>query len=1149
MASNLRQSPLEEEDAFFPSFTGEEAILEDEIIPEEEVAEEVVEDENAFYPSFTDGVETDLAESIPMEAVEEDTFYPSFDSTPPKEIGEDFLGETARDKLEKVDVITNKFFELPAVQNSIQQYLVGRDGKSGARQADESEEDYAERYFTHMRWLETNLYSTGTGISWLGQAKGEKGEAAKDNFAALYTAYKEMPGAFSEGGGDAWSAVQDYIYASVLDPTNVATIGAGLGLKIVGGRMVGQILLRDAIKANAGKLALSGATDTLVGAIQEGALQTVEQRADMIKEKDWRMIAAMGVLSGGLGSAFNVASLRQGANNVDYQTNLKRELSAKRVEQNSKSATVDIQAQIAAESFAEGMTNRKTVFDPVRAKALLAGDTPSGLMAEAILKTSVSKEVQQMAGKLMEAVPSYRPMDHEKISDGLLDVIANVMNKETIDSIEPLLENSVVVVKDLRKLVDEMEVTFKEVGITTEEFAQMTRSSYEASGTYMQVAQAIGGNVNRAKNLTPEEMKMLDPKFAEDMDNWSWFKVLLEGAKNWDRNRRAIMTSMPVTTVRNVASASGYIGLETGQRLIIESISGIGRAAKAASVGNFSVKGTADGVTDVVKNSFSLFYKTIMYGDSKVLSEAILAPHPRLQHILLRTTNEAGTSQLATGVRALNSLNIAQDQFMRSGVFVDSIERQLKLIGLDSKAILAANKQIPAPVVKRAIDDALVATFSAPAQSTIAKTTLAFVENLPFVATSEFPFVRFMMNAVNFQYKYSPLNIFSTANRYRDYRKLLLADNPASERLKKEAADEFGRTVVGTAALYAAIKYRKENQDTNPLLMRNENGSTTNVAALFPLPGYLVVADLLVKFQEGRMAEFSMSDFGQGIVGLQKAPFAGSARMFSELSDMGIDQMSTEDMGDMVGKWVGSIFGQYMTPAKVVQDVMSAFDDEESKVRDPNVQTGEGFLDRAVTRTINEIQRGVPYWSQSLPTKADITRGGDQLSDFAITPQLMGVQPTSIPTQVENELEKYGFKIWQMGANTGDKQYDGIVNKYLSGPLNELITNLLNSEVYQNRSTADKKKQLDKQITKAKTIAKAFATYEAEETRGDRGFSAVERAAWKKVSQRDRGIANEKWLMIKAQSPSLIPKNGNASSTIEEDRIFSIGVKIARGLK
>lgn len=1148
MASNLIQSPLEDEDALYTSFTGDDPVLEEDKIAEE-VVEEVVEEEGALYTSFTgdEPVDQDALYTSFTDGVEKDDAL--YTSPPPTEIGEDFLGETARDKLEKVDVITNKFFELPAVQNSIQQYLVGRDGKSGARQADESEEDYAERYFTHMRWLETNLYSTGTGIAWLGQAKGEKGEAAKDNFAALYTAYKEMPGAFSEGGGDAWSAVQDYIYASVLDPTNVATIGAGLGLKIVGGRMVGQILLRDAIKANAGKLALSGATDTLVGAIQEGALQTVQQRADMIKEKDWRMIAAMGVLSGGLGSAFNVASLKQGANNVDYQTSLKKELSERRVEQNSRSATVDIQAQIAVESFAEGMGKRQTIFDPVRAKELLAGDTPSGEMAEAILKNATSKEALQMAGKLMEVVPDLRIMDNEKLSDGLLDVIANVMNKQNIEQLEPLLEGSTLAIKDLKRVVDEMEVTFKEVGITREEFAQMTRSSFEASGTYMQVASVIGRNITRAKNLTPEEMKMFDPKFAEDMDNWSWGKKLLEGAKNWDRNRRAIMTSMPVTTVRNVASASGYIGLETAQRLLTESSAGIGRAAKAAALGQFSVKGTVDGVKDVVKNSFSLLGKTIMYGDSKVLSEAILAPHPKLQHILLRTTNEAGTSSLASGVRALNSLNIAQDQFMRSGVFVDSIERQLKLIGLDSKAILAANKQIPAPVVKRAIDDALVATFSAPAQSTIAKTTLAFVENLPFVATSEFPFVRFMMNAVNFQYKYSPLNIFSTANRYRQYKNLLRADNPASERLKKEAADEFGRTVVGTAALYAAIKYRKENQDTNPLLMRNENGSTTNVAALFPLPGYLVVADLLVKFEEGRMAEFSMSDFGQGIVGLQKAPFAGSARMFSELSDMGIDQMSTEDMGDMVGKWVGSIFGQYMTPAKVVQDVMSAFDDEESKVRDPNVQTGEGFLDRAVTRTINEIQRGVPYWSQSLPTKADITRGGDQLSDFAITPQLMGVQPTAIPTKVENELEKYGFKIWQMGANTGDKQYDGIVNKYLSGPLNELITNLLNSEVYQNRSTADKKKQLDKQITKAKTIAKAFATYEAEETRGDRGFSAVERAAWKKVSQRDRGIANEKWLMIKAQTPSLIPKNGNASSTIEEDRIFSIGVKIARGLK
>ena len=48
MASNLMQSPLEDEDALYTSFTGDEPILEDEIIPEEEVAEEVVEDENAF---------------------------------------------------------------------------------------------------------------------------------------------------------------------------------------------------------------------------------------------------------------------------------------------------------------------------------------------------------------------------------------------------------------------------------------------------------------------------------------------------------------------------------------------------------------------------------------------------------------------------------------------------------------------------------------------------------------------------------------------------------------------------------------------------------------------------------------------------------------------------------------------------------------------------------------------------------------------------------------------------------------------------------------------------------------------------------------------------------------------------------------------
>ena len=172
------QSPLEDEDALYTSFTGDDPVLEEDKIAEE-VVEEEVEEENALYTSFTgdepvdeDALYTSFTDGVEAESAKDDALYTS---PPPEEIGEDFLGETARDKLEKVDVITNKFFELPAVQNSIQQYLVGRDGKSGARQADESEEDYAERYFTHMRWLETNLYSTGTGISWLGQAKGEKG--------------------------------------------------------------------------------------------------------------------------------------------------------------------------------------------------------------------------------------------------------------------------------------------------------------------------------------------------------------------------------------------------------------------------------------------------------------------------------------------------------------------------------------------------------------------------------------------------------------------------------------------------------------------------------------------------------------------------------------------------------------------------------------------------------------------------------------------------------------------------------------------------------------------------------------------------------------------------------------------------------------
>ena len=91
-------------------------------------------------------------------------------------------GTSVKYKEPDVNLYNAEFFELDTVQNSISTYLTSRDGKSGARQEGESKEEYAERFFTHMRWLESNLYKTGKGITWLGKAD----DAANANDLFIY---------------------------------------------------------------------------------------------------------------------------------------------------------------------------------------------------------------------------------------------------------------------------------------------------------------------------------------------------------------------------------------------------------------------------------------------------------------------------------------------------------------------------------------------------------------------------------------------------------------------------------------------------------------------------------------------------------------------------------------------------------------------------------------------------------------------------------------------------------------------------------------------------------------------------------------------------------------------------------------------------
>ena len=1067
-----------------------------------------------------------------------------------------------------VNLYNAEFFELDTVQNSISTYLTSRDGKSGARQEGESKEEYAERYFTHMRWLESNLYKTGKGITWLGKAD----DAAKGNFAYLYTAYKEMPGAFSEGGGDAFSAVQDYIYASVLDPVNVVTLGSAMALKVVGGRMAGKVLLSTALRNAVPRIALAGSVDTLMGAVQEASIQTVEQRAegtkdgkfiDMRDEKDWKLITAMGLVNGTIGTGLNLLALRQGARNTDYAGSLRSELDNIRTDLDPNSATANTSAQNGAVSTVDGVGRGGTIYDPVRAQGLMDDNIERTGIAGGIIDSEVSEEVIRSAGKLIELIPDIRAVDDsELLSDVIMDVVATVMQPKELDKLSPHLIGVTVRVGDdeipfedlLRLSVDSLQDRIKKEGISQEEYAQMMRLSVGEGGRTIGAYSHAARGINKALKLTKAEQDMLDPSKGEDMISYGFFKSLGMGIMSWDRARRAILTSMPITTLRNIGGASGYLSMESASTLLAQSMLATGRGLRAASEGRFSVKGTTDGVKDVVKNSFSLFGKMLSYGDNRALSELILKDHSRLANTLLRTTNEAGENELGKIVRGVNALNIAQDQYIRSGVFVDSIERQLRTYGMDAKKILSQGKQIPAPVVKKAVDDALTATFSAPAKNAVAKNLLGLVEKLPFIATAEFPFMRFMMNAVHFQYKYSFLNTFSTTSKYFKYKDLLANNNPAAKRAGEEAAQDLGRTVVGTSMLVAAIKYRSEHQDTSLLIMENEGGEQVNVSALFPLPAYLAVGDLFYKAYAGLESDeatptIDWRDFSQAVLGLQKAPFSDAARFLSDFSGLSsADEVSMERMGETAGKFVGGLVGQATTPLKFVKQVLTAFDDEESIIRDPNWVEGDGFWERAMNRSITEVQRNVPVLSQSLPARYSATRPGPMRSDFAPASQLTGLLTDVAPNEVEAELEKFGYKKYFITARSGNRIMDAVIKKHMSGPLNMFMEDMMNLSEYSGLSRSDKKEKIDGAISAAKKLATILADEELHGISTTRGYSIQQKAGWESLTAKERGRVDARYKELKAEYPQMIPDGGSVDSTIQQDERWAVGTNLSKDI-
>ena len=437
--------------------------------------------------------------------------------------------------------------------------------------------------------------------------------------------------------------------------------------------------------------------------------------------------------------------------------------------------------------------------------------------------------------------------------------------------------------------------------------------------------------------------------------------------------------------------------------------------------------------------------------------------------------------------------------------------------------VLANDKIIPADILKTATDETLKATFSyVPKQRKAAEKSLEsraegfasdFVrmfENMPG-GSLLVTFPRFMTNAMAFQYRYSPLGATSGASEIAQAANLLnKGDAVAGQALMEKGMTKMSRGVAGSAALYAAYKYRMENQESEWYNYTNEDGSTVDLRGVFPIGPYLAAGDFAAKLKLGNASEAKLTEVIGAISGM-KMPAGTQLALIDELPEVfaGATGKDAEKLGKAFGRILGDFSGRFTTPGKSVFEYLDLFDQEGQIARDPNViEGGAGFLGTVQQAAVQRVMAKLPELKKDLPEfqpyfseKAPV-RAGEFFNS------LSGVRQVPEKGAIEQEFVKLKIDPYAVFGSTGDKVYDRAFIKTAVPLMESRVDALLKSDRYQSFTPTQKKKALIENLTGrngALTVARTMTQAQMASTDRDR----VNRMKFNKLPAVARKAINE----------------------------------------
>lgn len=969
---------------------------------------------------------------------------------------------------------------------TIQDYAAARFGKEGVPTAGETKEDFVKRFATHMRMLDTGNEINSVGeLQYLNNAKQEDILKA----GAAYDLFKNTAGVFDEKGRGqkGFRPILDVISSVVSSPSTALTLGTGKVASTALSKLIAEKGTKAALTSAKG-IGMATATPAVGGvttAAQDVTSQKIELNVaqaelDQAKKIDPALLDATGqallktyiedrekrleegvrgkqvALAGAIGAVTETAEVLpflRGA--VKGKTSQLDEILKSRKpavgETTAPAPKVEVTPKDPTDKALED------AYDIYEGRKLLDAQGEPTSVAQMEVRNDLNKRATLIAQDIWKQMPELAPQATEKVSDAI---------KRTLESVDTF--DDIV-----------FERALASADVTPDEFAKMFRTSAGDAARSLQSLSVVARLQNKLKNIDPAAASELNKMYGDRSAVTSAFTGVRDFGMRLDRELKALMVSQLSTTLRNAFSGVSVITFGTAAEAIESSLYRLGKTAGELATGKpvtGSFTGGLKGVyDDAVRSAFYLGQRDL----SSEVTEALLNGTPALYRRMVKTTGEAGPNDLSKAAQIANTFNVAQDAFFRKAMFTSSVEKQLSRVGINMYDVIAQGKQVPFDVLQNAVNEALTGTFSKMPTKGPMFHAVKFIEELGPIGSTVIPFPRFMANAMEWTYKHMPTGVLSgSTDIAAGLTKMTKGEADMGTKQVIIGLENFSKGAVGTAALYAAYKYRQENQDTEWYNTKNPDGSTVDARALFPAAPFLALGDYLVKFQNGRTDEFKSKEFLEAMTGF-KAP----AGTYSWLGDKFAEAQSNAGTGEdtannkvktFFGEWVGEYLGRALVPFQQISDIIGAIDRNETLPRDAyQIPAGEeGFTSSAT----QQLMKRTPVLKQELPVYQPPLRETAVFNDNGPLKMLSGIAIKGVPSELEGEVARLKVPFNKIFTTTGDKIVDAESRKVMAPLVMEQFDNLKKTSFYAEGSKDLQKIALQNLIGWAQKTAKEIAT-------------------------------------------------------------------------